>query len=94
MRTSYIPQDTYTALHDVPGEVSWLVGVFSTEDRAQFACDQHWMDESDVRGETYTPLVFKDGEAWERPELRQAGSGSAGKYVIVMGTLDVPTGQG
>jgi hypothetical protein len=76
----------HVALHDpapIPlggwDGVSWVIGAFSTDDKAQAACEASAKEECD--GGTYTPLIWKDFEARGRDGTR---------YSIILVDLDVP----
>jgi hypothetical protein len=78
----------HVALHDpapIPlggwDGVSWVIGAFSTDEKAQAACEASAKEDAECDGGTYTPLIWKDFEA------RAPGGG---KYVIVLVDLDVP----
>ena len=70
--------EIYVALQDVADGQSFIIGAFSTESRAQRACQEH---ETEI-GSPGTELVWKDGEA--------AARNSEG-YAVVLVDLDTPT---
>jgi hypothetical protein len=77
--------DVYTALLDIPGQKSGHIGVFSTEGKARAACQEHKDEDDEVTGAPKSALTWKDDSA-EAPD--------GDSYVVILSTLDVPTGMG
>ena len=72
-----------TALRDIPGRKSALVGVFSTEEKARAACQDEEDEDAEVSGQPRTILAWKDGTA-ETPD--------GDSYVVILTGLDQRTG--
>ena len=79
------PVSVFTTLLDVPGRKSAHIGVFSTEELARAAAQAHQAEDDEVTGDPPTTLEWKGDQA----------EGTEGDvYVVILTTLDVPTGQG
>lgn len=73
----------YTALRDIPGQKSALIGAFSTEDKARAACQDEENEDAEVSGVPGTPLTWK-GDTAELPD--------GDSYVVILTDLDQRTG--
>lgn len=75
----------YTALRDVPGNKSVLVGVFSTGKLARDACQEELDEDSQVTGTPRRPLIWEDDQA-RLPD--------GDTYVVILATLNIRAGMG
>lgn len=80
-----VDRSVYTALMDSPGSKSAHLGVFSTEEKARAACQEHKDEDDEVYGKPASPLTWADDTA----ALPDGDS-----YVVILTSLDIPTGQG
>jgi hypothetical protein len=82
------PVAVYTALYDPPGMNSGHIGVFTTEKKARLACQRH--ADSANPGQA----VYLNWKGTDTAYVNWASENDGDSYMVVMSTLDVPTGEG
>jgi hypothetical protein len=80
-----VNRSVYTALLDSPGRKSAHIGVFSSEELARAACQEHKDEDDEEGGQPKSALAWAEDTA----ELPDGDS-----YVVVLTSLDIRTGQG
>jgi hypothetical protein len=83
--------DIYTALLDRVGHASDFIGAFSTEGKARAACQDHY-DEDNAVSRRYDEACAPFGDLPWKEDRAVLDDGD--EYVVVLTSLDVPTGQG
>jgi len=83
--------DVFTALHDYPEDaMSAHIGVFSTEEKARDACQEHadgdWESQRHLQPEAPRPIL-----EWEDDRARMQDGCT---YTVIRTRLDVPAGAG
>lgn len=71
--------EIYVALMDSPGRKSFVVGAFSSEEKARAACQENYDEDNETSGMPEKPLEWKDDTA----KLDDGDS-----YVVVLADLD------